>query len=60
MINYICTSEILKTRVENRFFGTQYSFLFVLAGREYQMDIVLAKNGVKYAVFKISDVQIVF
>ena len=27
------------------------------AGREYEMDIVLSKNGVKCAVFKISDVQ---
>ena len=35
MIIYICTSEILKTRVENRFLGAQYPFLFVLAGREY-------------------------
>ena len=35
MIIYICTSEILKTSVQNRFFGTQYPFVFVLAGREY-------------------------
>ena len=60
MIIYICTSEILKTRVYNRFLGTQYLFVFVLAGREYKMDIVLSKNGVKCAVFKISDVQVEF
>ena len=35
MIIYICTSEIFTTRVENWFFGTQYPFVFVLAGREY-------------------------
>ena len=35
MIIYKFTSEILKTRVYNRFFGTQYLFVFVLAGREY-------------------------
>ena len=29
----------------------------MLAGREYLMDIVLSKNGVKCAEFKISDVQ---
>jgi hypothetical protein len=33
MIIYIFTSEILKTRVLNRFFGTQYSFVFLLGGR---------------------------
>ena len=49
MIIYICTSEILKT---------QYPFVFVLADREYYMDIVLLENGVKCAVFKISEVQI--
>ena len=38
-------------------FGTQYPFVFVLAGKEYYMDIVLSKNGVKYAVFKISNVE---
>ena len=26
---------------------------FVLAGREFEIDIVLSKNGVKCAVFKI-------
>ena len=26
------------------FFGTQCTFVFVLAGREYYMDIVLSKN----------------
>ena len=35
MIFYICTSEILKNRVQNHFFGTQSPFVFVLAGREY-------------------------
>jgi hypothetical protein len=30
---------------------------FVVEGREYKMDIVLSKNGVKCAVLKISDVQ---
>ena len=30
------------------------------AGREYYMDIVLSKTGVKCEVFKISDVQNVF
>ena len=33
MIIYICTSEILKTRVINCFFSTQYPFEFVWAGR---------------------------
>ena len=42
----------------NRFFCIQYPFVFVLAGREYQMDIVLSKNGVKCAVFKISEIFI--
>ena len=41
MIIYISTSEILKTRVKNRFLGTHYSFVFVLAGRGYLMDIVI-------------------
>ena len=36
------------------------AFIFVLAGREYKVDIVLSKNGVKCAVFKFSDVQILF
>ena len=44
MIIYICTSEILKPRILNQFFGTQYSFVFVLAGRGYQMDIVLLRK----------------
>ena len=35
MIIYIRTSEILKTCVWNRFFGTQYPFIFGLVGREY-------------------------
>ena len=57
MIIYCCISEILKTRVWNQFFGAQYPFVFVLAGREYKMDFVLSKNGVKCAVFKISDIK---
>ena len=32
----------------------------MLAGREYYMDIMLSKNGVKCVLFKISDVQILF
>ena len=39
------------------FFGKKCPFVFVLAGREYLMDIVLLKDNVKCAVFKISDVQ---
>ena len=31
---YISSSEIMKTRVKNRFFGTQYPFAFVWVGRE--------------------------
>ena len=57
---YICTSEILNTRVYNRFFGTQYPFVFVLAVRENLMYNVLSKNGVKCAVFKIFNLQIDF
>ena len=34
MVIYIYKSEILKTCIENRFFGTQYPFIFVWAGRE--------------------------
>ena len=51
MIIYICTSEILKTHVKNQLFGTQYPLVFVLAGREYYMDIVLLKTGVNCVVF---------
>ena len=29
----------------------------MLAGKEYQMDIEVSKNGFKFAVYKISDVQ---
>ena len=32
-IIYICTLEILKIRVKNCFFGTQYPFVFVLEVR---------------------------
>ena len=35
IIIYIYTSEILKTSVKNRFFGTQYLFVFVWAGKKY-------------------------
>ena len=35
VIIYIYTLEILKARVQNRFFGTQDLFVFVLAGRGY-------------------------
>ena len=40
MIIYICFLEILKNRVKNRFFGTQYPFVFIWACREYKMEIV--------------------
>ena len=48
MTIYIYTSEILKTDVENRFFGTQYTLYL-----RWQVE----KNCVKCAVYKISDVQ---
>ena len=52
MIFYVFTSEILKTRVYNQVFGTKYLFVFVWAGREYLIDIVMC-------IFKISDVQMI-
>ena len=49
------------TNHENSRFRTKYPFVFVLAARKYYiMDIVLSKNGVKCAVFQISDVQMSF
>ena len=51
MIIHIYTSE-------NRFFGTQYPFVFVWAGREYEMDILYSHKMVLYVRIKISDVQI--
>ena len=45
----------IKNSSLNRFFGRQYPFVFVLEGNGK-----MSKNGVKCAVFKISEVQNIF
>ena len=55
MIIYICTSEILKTG-----FSVHNIYLYLPWQVENTKWILCCQNGVKCAVFKISDVQNVF
>ena len=60
MIIYFLISEILKTRVSNRFFSTQYPFVFVLAGKNTKWILCSRKIGVKCAYCRFLKYKIFF